>query len=133
MAGGIQDRKEFGTRVHEICTNHIVLIVMIVVLVVNIMLIVMTILLIHKTIFLIIVIKKCENGIENHDRKIPQRKTKFLSVCDELNLKFPASVTFFVGVDKGVDENQILQIARQKITSRGVKTLNEIAHAIKGN
>ena len=99
LAGGIQDRKEFGTRVHEICANHIVLIVMIVVLVVNIMLIVMTILLIHKITFLIIVIKKCENGIENHDRKIPQRKTKFLSVCDELNLKCPARVTFLVGVD----------------------------------
>ena len=118
---------------HEICTNHIVLIVMIVVLVVNIMLIVMTILLIHKIIFLIIVIKKCENGIENHDRKIPQRKTKFLSVCDELNLKYPASVTFFVGVDKGVDETKYCRLQDKKITSRGVKTLNETAHAIKGN
>ena len=56
LAGGIQDRKEFGTRVHEICANHIVLIVMIVVLAVNIMLIVMIILLIHKIIVLIIVI-----------------------------------------------------------------------------
>ena len=40
---------------------------------------------------------------------------KFLILCNELNLKYPARVTFLVvGVDKGVDETKYCRLQDKK-------------------